>query len=268
MTGAGARATLAKLVNLDYSKVSRLVEKFISSYVESAFSAGVVMGLSGGLDSSVLVKLCVNSLGADRVFGLVLPSRTTPREDVEDAVSLAQSLGIRHELIDINPVLDKYMEALPDNKKAKGNLMARVRMSMIYHHAFVRNSIVTGTSDKSELYIGYFTKFGDGGADIIPIADLYKTQVRALGRHLKVPSAILEKKSSPRLWENHIAEEEIGLDYETVDPILHMLVDKKLSPAKTSKKLDVPLESVKTIQKMVENSAHKRSMAKMARMRF
>jgi NAD+ synthase len=265
---AGTKDVFAKLVDRDYAKVASTIEKFILDYVQSSSSTGVVIGLSGGLDSSVLVKMCVNSLGARRVFGLILPSRTTPKEDVDDAVALADSLDVKYEAIDINPILDSYMKVLPDDKKAKGNLMARVRMSIIYHHAFVRNAIVAGTSDKSELYIGYFTKYGDGGADIIPIADLYKTQVRALGRHLAVPSLILEKKSSPRLWENHIAEDEIGLDYEVVDPILHMLIDRKLAPILAAKELEMPVESVTKVQKMIEKSAHKRTMAKMPQIQF
>ncbi|MEM2141526.1 NAD+ synthase [Nitrososphaera sp.] len=259
---ARAEKVLSRLTDLDFSAVGRKIERFVSDYVTDASASGVVIGLSGGLDSSVAAKLCADSLGAGRIFGLVLPSSTTPKQDVDDATALARLLGIKYEKIDIDPVMEKFMQFLPNDKKAKGNLMARVRMCIIYHHAFVKNSIVVGTSDKSELYIGYFTKYGDGGADIAPIADLYKTQVRELGWFLKIPASILEKKSSPRLWANHIAEEEIGVDYETVDPILHYLVDKKAKPRETASRLGVSMTKVNRIQSMIEKSLHKRGLAK------
>jgi NAD+ synthase len=113
--------------------------------------------------------------------------------------------------------------------------MARIRMNILYYHASVNGYLVAGTSDKSELFIGYYTKFGDGAADIMPIANLYKTQVRALAKYLKVPQAIVDKKSSPRLWDNHLAEEEIGMGYETIDPILHLLIDSRSQPAQAER---------------------------------
>lgn len=262
-----ASDTLKQLLDRDFGAIAKTLQDFISNYVSASGAAGVTVGLSGGLDSSVLVKLCVNALGPSRVFGLVLPSRATPKADVDDAISLAESIGVKHETVDISPIIESFMQVLPDdndNKKAKGNLTARIRMCAIYHHAFVKKMLVGGTSDKSELYIGYFTKYGDGGADIIPIADLYKTQVRKLGREIGVPSAIIEKKSSPRLWDNHLAEEEIGLEYEVVDPILHYLVDRQAPVQEAAKELALPLASVQRIRSMMDASAHKRAMAKIA----
>jgi NAD+ synthase len=173
-------------------------------------------------------------------------------------------LGLRYLIIDINPLLAKYAEALPADKRARGNLMARIRMNILYYHAGVNGYLVAGTSDKSELYLGYFTKFGDGAADLLPIAGLYKTQVRALAKLLKIPDSITEKKSSPRLWDNHLAEEEIGMDYETIDPILQLLVDKKLKPKAAAKKLGIAEKHVNRIREMMEANAHKRSMPPVA----
>jgi NAD+ synthase len=201
-----------------------------------------------------VLQLAVNALGPKKVLGILMPSGTTPAEDTADAIAHARELGIRYLAIDIDPLLEKYAEVLPADKRARGNLMARVRMNILYYHAGVNNYIVAGTSDRSEFEIGYFTKWGDGAADIMPIADLYKTQVRALARHLKIPQVIIDKKSSPRLWDNHLAEEEIGIDYETIDRILRL---KKNRPA-ISKKLGISPRKVSKIMDMVEKSRHKR----------
>lgn len=245
-------------LDLDYGKVSKKIERFIASYVSKSSAKGVVIGLSGGLDSSVALKLAANALSPSRVLGIAMPSDTTPREDTDHAIQLAESLGIKYQVIDISQLLARYADVLPDDKKARGNLMARVRMNILYYHANVNNYLVAGTSDKSELLIGYFTKWGDGAADILPIADLYKTQVRALAKHLKIPEAIAEKKSSPRLWDSHLAEEEIGMDYETIDRILYLLVDKKIKPKAAAKKLAIPASQVNKVKGMMEKSLHKR----------
>jgi NAD+ synthase len=242
------------------SQASKGIEHFISDYVSKSSAKGLVLGLSGGLDSAVVLKLAVNALGPAKVLGLVMPSDTTPREDTEDAIEQAKSLGTRYLVIDINPLLAKFAEVLPDDKRARGNLMARIRMNILYYHANINGYLVTGTSDKSELQLGYFSKYGDGAADIMPIANLYKTQVRALAKHLKVPQAIVEKKSSPRLWDNHLAEEEIGMSYETIDSILHLLIDRKMKPKAVAKKLGIPAKHVNKIKYMIETSLHKRSL--------
>lgn len=263
MTGATVASTM---VNYDYAKVRKSINEFISSYVSKSSSKGVVIGLSGGLDSSVVAKLCVQSLGKDKVFGLILPNKFTPKQDIDDAASLADQLGIKHETIDIEPVLDKFISVLPSDRKAQGNLTARVRMSILYHHAFTKKSLVVGTSDKSEVSIGFFTKFGDGGADLLPIADLYKIQVRALGKFLDLPSGILQKKSSPRLWKDHLAEDELGFDYETLDPILYLLVDKKMANKDVARQLHIPISKIDQVQEMIDKSAHKRQPAQVCRL--
>ncbi|MFL6475841.1 MAG: NAD+ synthase [Nitrososphaera sp.] len=253
--------TLEELCCQDYAKISNKIEKFLSAYVSKSSTRGVVIGLSGGLDSSVVLKLSVNALGQSNVLGLVMPSDTTPREDVAHAIYLAKDLRVRYHIIDIHPIIQKFEEILPKDPKARGNLMARVRMSLLYYYAGINGCIVAGTSDKSEVQIGYFSKFGDGSADVMPIAVLYKTQVRALAHYLNVPAAIIQKKSSPRLWENHIAEEEIGMDYEIIDSILHLLVDKKMQPKDITRKLKVSVKDVNKVQYLIEKSLHKRRSA-------
>ncbi len=256
---------LASLLDRDYARISKTIERFISRYIAKSPADGLMIGLSGGLDSAVALKLGVNALGAENVACLVLPSDATPESDTRDAINLASLLNVEHSIVDISPIIEKYLELLPDSTdKIKGNLAARIRMGILYHHASVKNYLVAGTSDKSEFYIGYFTKFGDGGSDITPLADLYKTQVRALARHLGIPAAIVEKKSSPGLWKGQTAEGELGMTYEVIDPILHLLVDKKMNAKDAAKRLGVPLKHVSKVQDMIRASAHKRRTAKIA----
>jgi NAD+ synthase len=253
--------TLEELLYQDYKKISNKIEKFLSAYISKSSAKGLVIGLSGGLDSSVVLKLGVNALGQSNVLGLVMPSDTTPREDTNHAIDLARDFRIKYHIIDIYPIIQKFEEILPVDKEARGNLMARIRMSLLYYYAGISGYLVAGTSDKSEVQIGYFSKFGDGAADIMPIAILYKTQVRALAQYLGIPAAIVQKKSSPRLWENHLAEDEIGMDYELIDQILHLLVDKKIPPKYAARKLGLPAKNVNKVQYMIEKSVHKRRPA-------
>ena len=250
---------------IDLGTVSSKIERFISTYASRSSAEGIIVGLSGGLDSSVVLKLAVNAIGSSRVHGLIMPSKATPEVDSADAIDLAKTLGIKHDTIDIQPIIESYARTLPDNERARGNLAARIRMNILYYHAALGGYIVAGTSDKSERLLGYFTKFGDGAADILPIADLYKIEVRRLASFLQIPSAILEKKSSPRLWKDHLAEDEIGYSYDQLDPILQ-LIEKKKMPKAVARKLGVSLDDVKRIKEMVDKSAHKRKLAPFAKL--
>jgi NAD+ synthase len=147
---------------------------------------------------------------------------------------------------------------LEPEDRALGNLRARIRMNVLYYYANLKNLIALGSSDKSEFNIGYFTKFGDGAADVLPIVSLYKTQVRELARHLGIDEKIITKKSSPHLWPNHEAEHEIGADYEQIDVILYCLIDKKLSLEDAVKESQIDIEIVEKIHRMYKNSEHKR----------
>lgn len=248
------------------SNISKKIEHFISNYFSKSSAKGIVIGLSGGLDSSVTLKLLINAIGPTKLLGLIMPSDTTPQEDTDYAIEFSKALKIKYHVINITTILEKYEEVLPADKRARGNLMARIRMNLLYYYAGVNNYLVAGTSDKSELNIGYFTKFGDGAADILPIADLYKTQVRELAAHLRIPAEVIRKKSSPRLWNNHLAEDEIGMDYETLDAILCMLLDRKMGSKNTAKRLNLHEKQVKKVKEMIDKSEHKRSLPASARL--
>ena len=257
---------LKKITNLNYDRISKKIVTSLKNELKSSGLAGYVFGLSGGLDSSVVASLLSRAVG-EKAFALVMPSsKATPQQDVNDATDLAKRLNIQFRIIDLTDIHSNILRELPNDRLASGNLLARIRMCMLYYYANQRNSLVAGTSDRSELLIGYFTKYGDGGADILPIASLYKTQVRALGRYLKLPDAVLTKKSGPMLWEKHTAEEEIGTTYEEIDSILYCLFDLKLSPKSTAKKLGITLERVEKIRQMHIKSTHKRNLPKICKL--
>ncbi len=254
----------------DYEYVVERIARFIREAVERAGVKGVVLGLSGGVDSATTAALCVKALGSERVEALILPdSETTPREDVEDAEALASQLKLTHHTIDIHGIYEAYGGSLPFHDPqanvANGNLRARIRMTILYYYANLRGLMVCGTGDKSELLLGYYTKYGDGGVDILPIADLYKTQVRRLALRLGIPERIAMKPSSPRLWPGQMAEKELGVSYEVIDPVLYLYVEKGRNVEEIVEETGVERETVEAILRRVHGSEHKRMPPPIAR---
>lgn len=244
-----------ELNSLDYEKITLRITKFISENVESRNKSGVVIGLSGGLDSSVCLVLAAKALDKNRIIGLIMPERGfTPQIDVDNALELAQKLKIRYKEIHFEGVKKTLLRNLPTDKLSAGNLSARLRMALLFHYAGTGNLLVLGTSDKSEMMIGYFTKFGDGAADMLPIGGLFKTQVRMLGKKLGLSEKITNQPSSPRLWKGHVAEKELGLTYHEIDTILRHYLDKDLESCDLSKK------KKKLVTDMVRKSRHKREL--------
>ena len=221
----------------DYVSITETIEKFISDKIKKSNAKGVILGLSGGIDSAVLAYLC------------------------KDALKIIALTGIQYKLIDIKPIVHEYSMYLEPNEKSRGNLRARIRTNILYYYANAKNYLVLGSSDKSEHLIGYFTKFGDGASDITPIISLYKLQVREIAKYLKVPQNIITKKSSPHLWKDHDAEDELEASYEDIDSILYCLFDKKLSIEETIKITKIESEIIEKIQKLNIKSEHKRLSA-------
>jgi NAD+ synthase len=200
-------------------RVSERISTWIKERVEEAGAEGVVLGMSGGLDSSVAAVLAKRGLG-DGVLGLIMPCHSDPT-DVEHAQLVAAKFGIEIEYVDLSPVFDRLLEALPSGDRvAAGNLKARLRMAVWYHFANSRNYLVIGTGNKSEIMVGYTTKYGDGGADILPLGRLLKKQVRELARELSIPQEIITKPPSAGLWEGQTDEGEMGISYDELDSIL------------------------------------------------
>lgn len=216
----------------DYQAIKNKIVTFIQSTAKEAGIGGAVIGLSGGIDSTLTAYLTVEALGKDNVLGLLLPEKgITPEQDIGDAQEVVKILGIEHKLIEISPVLAAFSKTIPGFDKnalpANGNLKARTRMCILYYHANLMRRMVVGTGNRTELLLGYFTKYGDGGVDIEPIGGLYKTQVRGLARFMKIPAGIIDKTPTAGLWKGQTDEGELGVTYETADKILRMLADEK-----------------------------------------
>ena len=232
---------LNKIIEQDYSGISNKIQNSLKQKLEEIKSNGVIFGLSGGVDSVVTAYLCANSI-KDNTTVLILPdSKISPKEETEDAIRVVDELGLNYRLLDINLIHGSYAKNLEPDDKALGNLSARIRKNIIYYYANAKNLTVLGTSDKTEHLIGYFTKFGDGAADLLPISSLYKNQVRGLAKYLGVPDSIIKKKSSPNLWKNHFAEIELDASYEQIDCVLYCIFDEKISIDETVKRTAICL---------------------------
>jgi len=245
------------------------VEKVLCAFIREelkkfGFRKGI-LGLSGGLDSSVCAALAAKAIGRKNVLGMILPYKNTFGRDVEDARLLARKLGIPTRLIDIAPMVDAYFSQYPtDNRIRIGNKMARERMSILYDHSVIERALVLGTSNKTELLIGYGTIHGDMACAINPLGDLYKTQVRALAAHLRLPSRILKKEPTAGLWPGQTDEGEIGLSYEEIDRILYQLVDERKTPDEVIAS-GFGKDAVKRIETLLINSEFKRKMPPIAK---
>lgn len=249
------------------SETRQQVTAFIETFVEAADAEGAIVNLSGGIDSTVTATLAVEALGADSVYGLVLPSSLFEGSTAQDAEAIAQLLDIHHETIHLQPLLSQMDELVPEqlafhgNPIVRGNLVARTRMLFAYLAANTMNRLVVGTTNLSERYLGYFTKYGDGAADLLPIAHLYKTQVRALARELDTPEFVLEKSPTAGFWPGQSDTEDIGEPYEIIDAVLHLYVDEGLEPLVIQAELDIEMDAVECILRHYRTTDHKRTLS-------
>lgn len=237
------------------------MEAFLAERLTDAGAEGYVVGVSGGLDSTVVTKLAVRAVGPDAVRGLVMPGRPNSEANMADARALCTDLGVEHEDFSIAPVVDAVEGQLPfePDRLTLGNVRARTRMVLEYAVANERDLLVLGASNRSEGLLGYFTKYGDAAVDVQPMADLYKTEVEAVARHVGLDERFVEKTPTAALWEGQTDEEEIGVDYETVDAVLRRLVDEGLSVGATVAETDADRETVEHLREMWQSSKHKRS---------
>ncbi len=250
------------------------ISEFIHAKVSESGSTGVVIGLSGGLDSATTAYLCAKSLNKEQILGIIMPTETTSYYDIEDAITVAEELGIEYEIIHVDDLIAPFkelcMHSVSNKLKntdarelANANLKARIRMMILYYHANDLGRMVVGTGNRTELLVGYFTKYGDGGVDILPIGNLYKTEVRKIAKELGVPEKIIKKAPTAGLWEGQTDEEELGIKYETLDKLLYMMVDKMMEDTEIANNLDISIEEVLRIKDKVQNSRHKLEPAPM-----
>ncbi len=231
--------------------LSQEISGWIKQKVRDAGGVGIVLGLSGGIDSAVVGALAKMALG-ENVLGLIMPCHSHPIDE-EYAKLVADTFGIKTERIDLGPVFDCFLNVLPPgNDLSIANLKPRLRMMTLYYHASSLGYLVAGTGNKSELSIGYFTKYGDGGVDILPIGSLLKTQVRELARELGVPQSVVERPPTAGLWAGQTDEAEMGLSYEDLDRTIVSVEEADTST--------VDPDILSRVTTMMKASAHKRAV--------
>lgn len=225
------REQVRERLRLNAPLAEAVLASFIRDAVETAGSAGVVVGLSGGIDSSLAAALAARALGPERVHGFLLPYRTSSPESERDARAVAGHLGMPHRAIDISPMVDAYFEMETDaGPDRRGNKMARERMTILFDQAKKLDALVLGTSNKTEILLGYSTVFGDNASSLNPLGDLYKCQIWQLSRHLNLPAEVIDKAPSADLWPGQTDEGELGFSYDLADEVLHLLFDMGLRP--------------------------------------
>ncbi len=230
---------------------------WIKQKVKAAGAKGIVLGLSGGIDSAVVAALSKQAVGKARVLALFMPCNSHP-QDLAHAKLVARKLGLKSKLVDLSKVYNDFLKILPPaGSLARFNLKPRLRMCTLYYFANKLNYLVCGTGNKSELMVGYFTKYGDGGVDILPIADLFKRQVRQLARELKIPEEVIIKPPTAGLWHGQTDEGEMGITYNDLDGILDRFCNHKQQIA-TGK-------TVNKVTRMYKQSEHKRKGAEICK---
>jgi NAD+ synthase len=247
------------LLKIDCEKARRLLVGFIRDEVTKTGLRRGIIGLSGGVDSALSAALSAEALGADEVIGVILPHKVNSPDSTEDARLVAEQLGIRTREIDITPMVDPYFELYePEADRVRiGNVMARVRMIVLYDISQKERGLVIGTSNRSEILLGYSTLFGDSAHALNPLGDLLKTQVWQLSEYLGLPEKVVQKPPTADLWQGQTDEDELGFDYHTADRILSLMVDQRLSNKRIAE-YGFPMEVVERMADLIKRSQFKR----------
>lgn len=223
------------MIDINLSINTDLAREILSGFIKSEITrigmSRAVIGLSGGIDSALSLALAVDALGKDNVLAVRMPYKASSKDSLDHAQLLIDQLGVPSKTIEITDMVEPLFKLNPDmSKLRKGNIMARERMIVIYDQSEVFKGLVVGTSNKTEILLGYSTLFGDSANALNPIGDLYKTQVRQLSRAMNIPSPIVDKPPSADLWEDQTDEGELGFTYSEADRLLYLLVDQRYSP--------------------------------------
>ncbi|MDD2230644.1 MAG: NAD+ synthase [Candidatus Cloacimonetes bacterium] len=231
------------------------ITAFIRDYCDKAGLKCLVIGLSGGIDSALSATLAVRAVGVDSVYGINIPYRTSHPDSAADALLIAQHLGIAMETIDLSSMTDSYFNDNEPDVTAlrRGNWMARIRMNVLYDQAAKHRALVVGTSNLSEIMVGYCTQYGDSACAFEPIGHLYKTEVWEMAKQMKLPEKLVIKTPTADLWEGQSDEEELGVSYMTLDEILYAIINENSTE-------QYPIDSVNKVKNLIQNSAFKRAM--------
>jgi NAD+ synthase len=257
-------------MNVDLTIHTGLARKILTGFIRTEITrAGfsrALIGLSGGLDSAVSCALAAEALGPENVLALRLPYKTSSADSLSDAQLTAEGLGVHFETIEVTQMADPLIERDPKMSKLRiGNILARARMIVLYDQSEAFHGLVVGTSNKTEILLGYTTLWGDMAAAIAPLGDLYKTQLRQLARDLKVPQSVIDKPPSADLWIGQTDEAELGLTYAEVDKLLYLLVDKRFTPEECMT-AGFERDFVEGVMKRMRRSHYKRLMPPIAKL--
>lgn len=252
-------------LDIDLTTLEEMLVNFLREEAGKVGFKKVVLGLSGGIDSALVAFIAAKAFGPENVLGIMMPYKTSSKESVEHAKLVIEKTGIRSKLVEITPMVDAYFNMNPDmSSLRKGNKMARERMSILFDHSALEGALVLGTSNKTELLLGYGTQFGDSASAINCIGDLYKTHVWDLSRHMGVPNELIDKKPSADLWEGQTDEQELGYSYRMADEILYRFVDERKNKNEIVSE-GYPSEVVEKIIKRVKMMQYKRVMPVIAK---
>jgi len=249
-------------LNIDCKETTKIIIDFLKTYFDNSKSKNIVIGLSGGIDSAVTAVLCKKAIGNKKLKCVFLPETTTPEDDYKDKELLIKNFDLFCETKNISFIVKQFEKLciIKPDKYALANIKARTRMIILFEYANMTKSIVCGTSNKSELLIGYFTKYGDGGVDLIPIGDLYKTQIYDMAKYLKIPNRIIKKPPTAGLWKDQLDEKELNMNYKKLDIILAGL-ENKMEISKIANIANVDISEINRVIKMRKQSQHKRRLA-------
>jgi len=254
------------MLEIDNQVVEKVLLRFIRDSVHKNGFKNAILGVSGGLDSAVVLTLTQRALGSEFTFALLMPYKLSAASSLTHGRLMCERLGLDDEVIDISPCIDAYFDRYPSGERVLiGNKCARERMAVLYDFSVRKKALVVGTSNKSELLVGYSTIFGDSAAAFLPLGDLYKSQVFDLARYLGIPQEIIDKKPSADLWPEQTDEGEIGISYQELDEILYRLVDRRERPDELEKN-GYKRETIDRIIGLVVNSQYKRTMPPVAKM--
>jgi NAD+ synthase len=255
--------SLQKL-SINCENTTKNVLKFIQNQVHNSGFDGVVVNISGGIDSAVTLHLAVMALGPENVTAITIPERdVTPESDITDVILHCEQLNLTCNTVDITEILRVIRNIMPKydvtDRITIGNIRSRLRMIIAYHHANTERRLVLGTSNKTELLTGFFTKHGDGGVDLMPLGDLWKYNIKELANYLEIPENIIKKPPSPGFYKGHTDEDELGMSYDNIDLILFGY-NKGLTIAEIVEETGIPIDEVKRILRRVKANQHKRRL--------
>lgn len=253
-------------LNINTELARRMLTGFIKDQIDKAGTGGAVLGLSGGIDSALSAYLSAEALGAENVLAVRMPYSTSSRSSLTDADLVIEALGIKSITVPISGMADALIGQFPEmSALRKGNIMARMRMVVLYDLSAAHGLLPMGTSNKTEFLLGYSTIYGDSGVALHPIADLYKYQVRQMARALQIPQPVIDKAPSADLWEGQTDEGELGFTYDSVDQVLYLLVDERYTVDQVTAE-GFERDFVEKVWRRVKNNHYKRTMPNVAKL--